>query len=74
MRVAGWIVFVALACGSLFATACGHSEEEMQAAIARARMQCATSAPSVAAATNGCTKDTDCKGDRVCSFGRCSAP
>ena len=24
--------------------------------------------------STGCTKDTDCKGDRICESGRCSAP
>jgi hypothetical protein len=29
---------------------------------------------SVASAAPGCTKDSDCKGDRVCEKGTCSAP
>jgi hypothetical protein len=34
-----------------------------------------TSTPTPApAATAGCTKDTDCKGDRVCDRGTCTAP
>src|SRR6185369_3107868 len=30
--------------------------------------------PAPAAAATGCTKDTDCKGDRVCEAGQCVSP
>jgi hypothetical protein len=33
-----------------------------------------SNAPTPAAAVVGCTKDTDCKGDRICSAGSCVAP
>ncbi len=65
-----------LAC--LFLIACGHSDEEMHAAIEAGRRQCmAHDAPPYATPTtthDGCTKDTDCKGGRVCDDGRCAEP
>lgn len=51
------------------------SEEEGRAAVAQCSLAKSTppvvAVPAVAA---GCTKDTDCKGDRICAAGACVAP
>jgi hypothetical protein len=59
---------------------CGHSEEEWQAMLDRQRQieaTCKSPPPAGAAPTpvaQGCTKDVDCKGERICDLGRCVSP
>ncbi len=57
------------------ATGCGHSEEEMQAVqkeLDQCRAQQSSSGTAGSTAGASCSKDTDCKGDRVCNAGVCS--
>jgi hypothetical protein len=62
----------------LAGAACGHSEEEWQAMLHRQRElqeRCQVWAvPAPPAATVGCARDVDCKGDRICTLGTCTSP
>jgi hypothetical protein len=56
---------------------CGHSEEEWQALLHRQREieeRCQPGSAPPAPGAQGCTKDLECKGDRVCDLGRCVPP
>jgi hypothetical protein len=49
-------------------------EEKGRAAVAECSLAKSNAPARPAAAMVGCTKDTDCKGDRICSAGSCVAP
>jgi hypothetical protein len=78
---------VSLAAVLCAATACGYSEDALQAKVLENEMlqkdlrACAQARDGANGSTApsdqtlpGCGKDTDCKGDRICKDGRCTSP
>ena len=56
---------------------CGHSEEEWQAMLQRQREieeRCQPGSAPPPPGAQGCVKDLECKGDRVCHLGQCVRP
>jgi hypothetical protein len=60
---------------------CGHSEEEWQVMLNRYReleTRCQPGSPAAFRPPEpggpGCSRDVDCKGNRVCNVGRCAPP